>query len=104
MIKIIEQKKKISGESLFQKGKSKAQILKFMKISIEVKSEPAQTIITLRKNRHRQGRLRNKISLDERKCFCTCLPSGNQVDGLPLASRKDAASASWFFFRSSLRS
>ena len=27
--------------------------------------------------------------------FCTCLPSGKQVDGLPLALSKDAASASW---------
>ena len=30
--------------------------------------------------------------------FCTCPPSGNQVDGLPLAlskSNKDAESASW---------
>ena len=34
----------------------------------------------------------------ESKSFCTCPPSGNQVDGLPLAPRKDAASASWPFF------
>ena len=27
--------------------------------------------------------------------FCTCPPSGNQVDGLPLALSKDAESASW---------
>ena len=27
--------------------------------------------------------------------FCTCPPSGNQVDGLPLALSKDAQSASW---------
>ena len=27
--------------------------------------------------------------------FCTCAPSGNQVDGLPLALSKDAESASW---------
>ena len=38
-------------------------------------------------------------SLDESKSFCTCPPSGNQVDGLPLAPRnKDAAPASWPFF------
>ena len=30
--------------------------------------------------------------------FCTCPPSGNQVDGLPLALHKDAASASWPWF------
>ena len=35
------------------------------------------------------------IILDEIRFFCTCFPSGNQVDGLPLAPRKDAASASW---------
>ena len=29
------------------------------------------------------------------KTFCTCPPSGNQVDGLPLALHKDAVSASW---------
>jgi hypothetical protein len=34
---------------------------------------------------------------DESKSFCTCPPSGNQVDGLPLAPRKDAASANWPF-------
>jgi hypothetical protein len=34
-------------------------------------------------------------SFDESKSFCTCSLSGNQVDGLPLAPRKDAASASW---------
>ena len=34
----------------------------------------------------------------ERRSFCTWPPSGNQVDGLPLAPRnKDAASASWPF-------
>ena len=37
--------------------------------------------------RDRQERLLNKRSLDESKSFCTCPPSGNQVDGLPLASR-----------------
>ena len=42
--------------------------------------------------------MRNKRSLDESKAFSTCPPSGNQVDGLPLAPRKDAASASWPFF------
>ena len=36
-------------------------------------------------------------TFDESKSFCTCPPSGNQVDGLPLASLKDAASASWPF-------
>jgi hypothetical protein len=36
-------------------------------------------------------------TLGERKSFCTCPPNGNQVDGLPLALRKDAASASWLF-------
>jgi hypothetical protein len=36
-------------------------------------------------------------TLGESKTLCTCSPSGNRVDGLPLASRKDAASASWFF-------
>ena len=30
--------------------------------------------------------------------FCTCLSSGNQVDGLPLALHKDAVAASWHFF------
>ena len=33
----------------------------------------------------------------ESKSFCTCPPSGNQVDGLPLAPRKDTAAASWLF-------
>ena len=42
--------------------------------------------------------MRNKRSLDESKAFSTCPPSGNQVDGLPLARRKDAASASCPFF------
>ena len=53
--------------------------------------------ITIRQHRDRQERVRNKRSLDESKSFCTCPPSGNQVDGLPLAPRKDAASASWPF-------
>jgi hypothetical protein len=44
-----------------------------------------------------QERLRNERSLYESKAFSTCPPSGNQVDGLPLAPRKDAASASWPF-------
>ena len=30
--------------------------------------------------------------------FCTCPPSGNQVEGLPLALNKDAESASWLRF------
>ena len=42
--------------------------------------------------------MRNKRILDESRTFCTCPPSGNQVDGLPLALRnKDAARASWPF-------
>jgi hypothetical protein len=40
-------------------------------------------------------RFRNKISLEESKSFSTCPPSGNRFDGLLLASRKDAAPASW---------
>jgi hypothetical protein len=35
--------------------------------------------------------------LDKTRSFCTCPPSGNQVDGLPLAPHKNAASASWPF-------
>jgi hypothetical protein len=34
---------------------------------------------------------------DKSRSFCTCPSSGNQVDGLPLAPRRDAASASWPF-------
>ena len=42
-------------------------------------------------------------ALGESKSFCTCPPSGNQVDGLPLAPRnKDSASASRLFFWSSV--
>ena len=37
------------------------------------------------------GEVGNKRSLDESKAFSTCPPSGNQVDGLPLAPR-------WLFF------
>ncbi len=53
--------------------------------------------IAIREHRDRQDRLEIRRSLDESKSFCTCPPSGNQVDGLPLAPRKDAASASWPF-------
>ena len=44
-------------------------------------------MIKTRQHRDRQERLRNKRSIDERKSFCTCPPSGNQVDGLPLPPR-----------------
>ena len=54
--------------------------------------------ITIRKHRDRQERLRNERSLHESQAFSTCPPSGNQVDGLPLAPRnKAAAAASWIF-------
>jgi hypothetical protein len=50
---------------------------------------------TIRQHRDRQESWSNKKSFHGRKSFCTCSASGNQVDGLALAPRKDAASASW---------
>jgi hypothetical protein len=38
-------------------------------------------------NPDRQEWLQNRRSLDQHNSFCTCPPSGNQVDGLPLAPR-----------------
>ena len=39
--------------------------------------------------------MKNVIKQELMKTFCTCPPSGNQVDGVPLALHKDAVPASW---------
>jgi hypothetical protein len=49
------------------------------------------------------GGFQNKISLDENKSFCTCPPSGNQVDGLSLAPRLNFQDAHPHLFHNLIR-
>ena len=64
---------------------------------IEVNSRSQATQQHNKTAQRSTGEVAKQRSFDESRSFCTCPPSGNQVDGLPLAPRKDAAPASWPF-------
>jgi hypothetical protein len=90
MLEIISEMNSVIRPKLLRKltfESSKNRKLKIQKIKIYGRIISYKFNRPTREDRDRQQRFQNKRIIDESKSFCTCLPSGNQVDGLPLAPR-----------------